>query len=49
MESAARGGMVPVMNLASRNIVEGVAIAPGRVRVSMGTVPVAFHQTGGGR
>ena len=41
MESAARGGMVPVMNLASRNIVEGVAIAPGRVRVAMGTVPVA--------
>jgi flagellar basal body P-ring formation protein FlgA len=41
LESAARGGMVPVMNLASRNIVEGVAIAPGRVRVAMGTVPMA--------
>jgi flagella basal body P-ring formation protein FlgA len=29
------------MNLASRNIVEGVAVAPGRVRVAMGSVPVA--------
>lgn len=41
LESAARGGNVPVMNLTSRNIVEGVAIAPGRVRVAMGTIPMA--------
>jgi flagella basal body P-ring formation protein FlgA len=41
LESAARGMNVPVMNLASRNIVEGVAIAPGRVRVAMGSIPVA--------
>jgi flagella basal body P-ring formation protein FlgA len=41
MESAARGATVPVMNLASRNIVEGIAIAPGRVRVAMGAIPVA--------
>jgi flagellar basal body P-ring formation protein FlgA len=41
LESAARGGNVPVMNLASRNIVEGIAIAPGRVRVAMGTIPMA--------
>lgn len=41
LEAAARGGAVPVMNLASRSIVEGVAVAPGRVRVAMGTVPMA--------
>jgi flagella basal body P-ring formation protein FlgA len=41
LESAARGANVPVMNLSSRNIVEGVAIAPGRVRVAMGTIPMA--------
>lgn len=41
LEAAARGATVPVMNLASRNIVEGVAIAPGRVRVVMGTIPMA--------
>lgn len=40
LESAPRGGRVPVMNLSSRNVVEGVAIAPGRVRVAMGTQPV---------
>jgi len=41
LEAAARGGTVPVMNLVSRNIVEGVAVAPGRVRVAMGTIPMA--------
>jgi len=41
LEAAARGATVPVMNLSSRNIVEGVAIAPGRVRVAMGTIPMA--------
>lgn len=41
LEAAARGGTVPVMNLASRSIVEGVAVASGRVRVTMGTIPMA--------
>ncbi|MBY0335642.1 MAG: flagellar basal body P-ring formation chaperone FlgA, partial [Acetobacteraceae bacterium] len=39
LEAAARGATVPVMNLASRSIVEGVAVAPGRVRVALGAVP----------
>jgi flagella basal body P-ring formation protein FlgA len=34
--SAPRGGMVPVMNLASRQVVEAQAIGPGRVRVGPG-------------
>jgi flagella basal body P-ring formation protein FlgA len=33
MEGAARGAMVPVMNLGSRIVVEGRAIGPGQVRV----------------
>lgn len=33
MEAAARGGSVPVMNLASRTVVEAQVVAPGRVRV----------------
>ncbi len=40
MESAARGETVPVMNLGSRSIVEAEAIAPGRVRVVAGAVPL---------
>ncbi len=40
MESAAQGGLVPVMNLESRAVVEAQAIGPGRVRVAMGAVPV---------
>jgi flagella basal body P-ring formation protein FlgA len=40
MASAARGEVVPVMNLASRSIVEGQAIGPGRVRVAFGSTPV---------
>ncbi len=39
LEAAARGATVPVMNLMSRSIVEGVAVAPGRVRVAMGAIP----------
>ncbi len=35
-----RGGLVPVMNLASRSIVEGQVIGPGRVRVAMGASPI---------
>jgi flagella basal body P-ring formation protein FlgA len=41
MASAARGEVVPVMNLASRSIVEGEAIGPGRVRVTFGSAPVS--------
>lgn len=41
LETAPRGGIVPVMNLASRNITEGQVIGPGRVRVALGTLPIA--------
>ncbi|HEY8609783.1 MAG TPA: flagellar basal body P-ring formation chaperone FlgA [Roseomonas sp.] len=41
MAAAARGEIVPVMNLASRSVVEGQAIGPGRVRVAFGSVPVS--------
>ena len=41
MAPAARGETVPVMNLASRTVVEAEAIGPGRVRVSFGSVPVS--------
>jgi len=40
LESAPRGAMVPVMNLASRAVLEGQVIGPGRVRVALGTVPM---------
>lgn len=41
LEAAPRGAVVPVMNLASRTIVEGEVVGPGRVRVAMGTVPLS--------
>ena len=44
LEAAARGATVPVMNLASRSVVEGVAIGPGRVRVAMGAVPMPVRE-----
>ena len=40
LEGAPRGAVVPVMNLASRTVVEAEVIGPGRVRVAMGAVPV---------
>lgn len=40
LEGAPRGAMVPVMNLASRSVVDAEVIGPGRVRVAMGAVPV---------
>ena len=40
MENAGLGETVPVMNLASRSVVEAVAIGPGRVRVAIGAVPL---------
>ena len=41
MAAAARGEVVPVMNLASRSVVEAEAIGPGRVRVAFGSTPVS--------
>ncbi|MFC7476863.1 flagellar basal body P-ring formation chaperone FlgA [Dankookia sp. GCM10030260] len=40
LEAAPRGGLVPVMNLASRTVVEGEVTGPGRVRVAMGATPL---------
>lgn len=39
LDSAPRGAVVPVMNLASRSVVEGEVVGPGRVRVLMGSTP----------
>jgi flagella basal body P-ring formation protein FlgA len=41
LEAAPRGAVVPVMNLASRSVVEGEVVGPGRVRVPMGAAPLA--------
>jgi flagellar basal body P-ring formation protein FlgA len=43
LEAAPRGAVVPVMNLASRSVVEGEVIGPGRVRAPMGAAPLAAH------
>ncbi|MDO9709364.1 flagellar basal body P-ring formation chaperone FlgA [Paracraurococcus lichenis] len=40
LEAGPRGGLVPVMNLASRTVVEGQVIGPGHVRVAMGAAPI---------
>ncbi len=48
LENAPAGGAVPVMNLVSRTVVEGVAIGPGRVRVTMGAMPVVSAARGPG-
>jgi flagella basal body P-ring formation protein FlgA len=40
LAAAPRGGLVPVMNLGSRAVVEGQVIGPGRVRIAMGATPV---------
>ncbi len=40
LADAAQGGLVQVMNLESRAVVEAQATGPGRVRVAMGSVPV---------
>jgi flagellar basal body P-ring formation protein FlgA len=39
LDSAPRGAVVSVMNLASRSVVEGEVVGPGRVRVPMGSTP----------
>ncbi|MCA3358547.1 MAG: flagellar basal body P-ring formation protein FlgA [Roseomonas sp.] len=44
LEAAPRGGRLSVMNLSSRNVVEAEAIAPGRVRVSLGAGPIRSAQ-----
>lgn len=41
LEAAPRGGMVPVMNLASRAVVEAEVLGPDRVRVAMGATPIS--------
>lgn len=41
LEGGPRGGVVPVMNLASRAIVEGQVVGPGRVRVAIGATPIS--------
>jgi flagella basal body P-ring formation protein FlgA len=41
LEGAPHGAVVPVMNLASRAVVQAEAIGPGRVRVRPGAVPMA--------
>jgi flagella basal body P-ring formation protein FlgA len=41
LEAAPRGATVRVVNLMSQTVVEGVVIAPGRVRVALGSGPVA--------
>ena len=40
LADAPQGGLVQVMNLESRAVVEAQATGPGRVRVAMGAVPV---------
>jgi flagella basal body P-ring formation protein FlgA len=40
LEAAPRGALVPVMNLASRTVVEGQVTGPGRVRVAIGATPL---------
>jgi flagella basal body P-ring formation protein FlgA len=40
LEAGPRGGLVPVMNLGSRTVVEGQVTGPGRVRVTMGATPL---------
>lgn len=41
LRAAARGEAVTVMNLTSRNVVEGIAVAPGQVRVAVGSLPLS--------
>lgn len=41
LEAAPRGGTVRVVNLMSQSVVEGVVVAPGRVRVAAATAPRA--------
>lgn len=41
LEAAPRGGLVSVMNLASRSVVEGQVVGPGRVRVAIGASPLS--------
>jgi len=39
LEAAPKGEMVRVMNLASQAVVEGVVVAPGRVRIALAAAP----------
>jgi flagella basal body P-ring formation protein FlgA len=40
LDNAPQGGVVQVMNLESRAVVEAQAVGPGRVRVALGAIPV---------
>lgn len=40
LEAGPRGGLVPVMNLASRAVIEAEVIGPGRVRIAPGATPL---------
>jgi flagella basal body P-ring formation protein FlgA len=44
LEDGARGARVQVMNSASRAVLEGVVVGPGRVRVSADSAPVSQPQ-----
>jgi flagella basal body P-ring formation protein FlgA len=46
LEAAALGEILPVMNLASRQVVEAEAIGPGRVRVRPGAAPIQVARRG---
>lgn len=41
LEGGARGDVVPVLNVASRAVVEATVIGPGRVRVAPGSLPLS--------
>lgn len=45
LEAAPRGGVVSVMNLASRSVVEGTVVGPGRIRVLIGSAPTLAAAT----
>jgi len=43
LEAAPKGAAVRVVNLASQTVVEGVVVAPGRVRVALGPTPAVLR------
>jgi flagella basal body P-ring formation protein FlgA len=47
LEDGARGARIQVMNNASRAVLEGVVVGPGRVRVSADSAPLAPPQPNG--
>lgn len=47
LEDGARGARIQVMNSASRAVLEGVVVGPGRVRVSADSAPLSTPQRNG--